>query len=188
MKVPELIVTFIFVICIIYTAIPFAFSTYCFIILPHMHNEDAFAATETETETETAAEEEKVADIYIPPYVNHQLKSMDQLQTMLQACNRNRPPSRENHDCSNFAAYTEYYLENRGFNTTISASFSAKHAWVTVHNIIGHSEVNVECIPPAHISQLLGPSEVTYDNIYDALAGEVPSQWLWWDIPEGGRK
>lgn len=178
MRVIEILFTFIIIVGIIYTAIPCALSVYCFVIIPHMDNNDVCA----EGTIVTGVETEQAADIPLSPpaYVNHQLKSMEQLQTMLYACNRNRLPSRENHDCSNFAAYTEYYLENRGFNTTISASFSEAHAWVTVHNIIGHNKVHVECIPPAHISHSLGPIEQSYNDIHDALAGKYPYEFDWW--------
>ncbi len=42
-------------------------------------------------------------------------------------------------DCSQNAAYVEWFLRNECFNAAISANFSDEHAWVTVYNINGYS-------------------------------------------------
>jgi len=179
MKVVEILFTIIIVIGIIYTAIPCALSVYCFVVLPHMHNDDVFLEDSAVTGVETIVEIgiRQPAPIYTD--TTHQPKTIAQLQTALQMCNPPQPYSRS-YDCSELSAYTEYYLENNGFNTTISASFTEGHAWCTLHNIIGYDIVHVECIPPMHISETLPPVERSYDNITEALAGEYPYEWIWW--------
>ena len=179
MRAIELIFTFIIIVGIIYTAIPCALSVYCFVILPHMHNDDVFVEDTTVTGVETVVE----IDIHqsTPIYTNttYQPKTIAQLQTALQVCNPPQPHS-ESFDCSELSAYTEYYLENNGFNTTISGSLTAGHAWCTLSNIIGYDVVHVECIPPVHISATLPPVEVSYNNITEALASDYPYEWNWW--------
>ena len=177
MKVVEILFTIIIVIGIIYTAIPCALSVYCFVVLPHMHNDNPAGNPVADIALE------EIEDSYqpVPTYTNvtYQPKTIAQLQTALQVCNPPQPYSRS-YDCSELSAYTEYYLENKGFNTTISASFSQGHAWSTVHNIIGYDIVHVECIPPPHIDLSLGPVERSYNNITEALAGEYPYEFDWW--------
>lgn len=179
MKVLELLFTIIIFIGIIYTAIPCALSVYCFVILPHIHNDNVFLEDTTVTGVETVVE----IDIHQSPPIytdiTHQPKTIAQLQTALQVCNPPQPHS-ESFDCSELSAYTEYYLENNGFNTTISASFAQGHAWCTVYNIVGYDIVHVECIPPAHISATLPPVELSYNNITEALAGDYPEEFDWW--------
>lgn len=179
MKAVEIVFTIIILVGIIYTAIPTGISVYCFVILPHIHGEDDFAADKAVV-TEVA---EETNDRYqgVPIYDNtsHQPKTIAQLQTALQVCNPPQPHS-ESFDCSELSAYTEYYLKNNGFNTTISASLTEGHAWCTVHNIIGYDLVHVECIPPSHIDLSLGPIELSYDNIQEALVGDYPEEWEWW--------
>jgi hypothetical protein len=179
MRVVEVLFTFIFLIGIIYIAIPFGVSVYCFVILPHTHNGDVFVTDAVDEE------KEELNNLFqsIPEYTNtsHQPKTLCQLQDTLQVCNPPQPYSQA-YDCSNLAAYTEHYLENNGFNTTISASFTEGHAWCSVYNIIGCDIVHVECVPPAHIRQTWGPVEVSYNDIYDALAGDCPHEFVWWCI------
>jgi hypothetical protein len=176
MRAIELIFTFIIIVGIIYTAIPCALSVYCFVILPQMHNNDVFGV-------DKAAVNEVIIDHYqpVPEYVNtsHQPKTIAQLQTALDVCNPPQPCS-QSYDCSNLAAYTEHYLENNGFDTTISASFTEGHAWCSVYNIANYTEVHIECIPPAHIIQRHPPIELSYNNITEALAGEYPYEFFWW--------
>jgi len=179
MKAVEILFTIIIIVGIIYTAIPCALSVYCFVVLPHMHDNDAFVEGTTVAGVEVEAE----IDMYqpVPTYTNitDQPKTIAQLQTTLDVCNPPQPHSRS-YDCSELSAYTEYYLENNGFNTTISASFTEGHAWCSVHNIIGRNIVHVECIPPQHIDLSLGPVELSYNNITEALAGEYPFEFDWW--------
>jgi len=179
MRAIELIFTFIIIVGIICTAIPCALSVYCFVILPHIHNDDDFLEDTTVTRVETVVE----IDIHQSPpiYTNatYQPKTIAPLRTALQVCNPPQPYSKS-YDCSELSAYTEYYLENNGFNTTISASFTEGHAWSTVHNIIGQDLVHIECVPPTHISERLPPVELSYNNITEALAGEYPFEWFWW--------
>ena len=178
MRAIELIFTFIIIVGIIYTAIPCALSVYCFVILPHMHNDDVFVEDTTVTGVETVVE----IDIHqpVPLYTNAtpQPKTIAQLRTALQVCNPPQPYSKS-YDCSELSACTEYYLESIGFNTTISASFTEGHAWCTVCNIIGYDIVHVECVPPTHISERLPPVELSYEDIHDALAGDYPHEWDW---------
>lgn len=179
MRAIELIFTFIIIVGIIYTAIPCALSVYCFVILPHMHNNDVFLEDTTVTGVETVVE----IDIRqpVPLYTNatYQPKTIAQLQTALEMCTPPQPYSRS-FDCSELSAYTEHYLEATGFDTTISASLTEGHAWCTTHNIRGYDLAHVECIPPAHIRQSLGPVELSYNNITEALAGDYPNEWNWW--------
>lgn len=177
MRVLEVILTFIFLLGIIYTAVPLALSMYLFVIPAHTHNGDVFAVDIAVVNEVT----EEIKYQPIPAYANtsHQPKAIAQLQTALQRCSPPQPYSKS-YDCSELSAYTEYYLENNGFNTTISASFTEGHAWVSVWNIIGHNIVHVECIPPTHTSETLPPIEVSYNNITEALAGEYPYEFDWW--------
>lgn len=184
MRVLELLFTFIIFIGIIYIAIPCALSVYCVVILPHMHNEDVFEVSKAVVWDVT----EDINDFNqpVPVYTTTtpQPKTIAQLQTALQACNPPQPYS-ESYDCSNLAAYTEHYLENNGFNTTISASFTEGHAWCSVYNIANYTEVHIECIPPAHIIQRHPPIELSYNNITEALAGEYPYEFFWWCYSKG---
>ena len=167
------LLTVLIIIWCVYTAIPLCISVYCFVVYPHAHND--FAAGDTVVD-------EVIEEIQpVPKYVNtsHQPKTFVQLQTTLQMCKPPQPHSKS-YDCSELSAYTEYYLENNGFNTTISASLSQGHAWCTVHNIIGYDGVHVECIPPAFIRPSLGTVELSYNDIEKALAGEYPYEWDWW--------
>ena len=175
MKTLEIVFTFIIFIGIIYTAIPTGIFAYCIIEPQNIHNECEAS--------NVIADVEVTKDTYqpVPLYTNttYQPKTIAQLQTALQVCNPPQPYS-ESFDCSELSAYTEYYLENNGFDTTICASFSQGHAWCAVCNIIGYDIVQVECIPPAHIHLSSGPVERSYDNIQEALAGEYPQEWIWW--------
>ena len=173
----EILFTIIIIIGIIYTAVPFFISVYCFAMPPHTHNRDAFVTDKVVVNGET----EEINNQLIPEYANtsYQPKTIAQLQTALSVCDPPQPHS-QSYDCSELSAYTEYYLENSGFNTTISASFTEGHAWCTLYDIIGYDIVHVECIPPAHISNSLGPIEQSYDNIQEALAGNYPYEWDWW--------
>jgi hypothetical protein len=175
MKTLEIAFAFILFIGIIYTAIPTVIFAYCIIEPQHIDNKCAVGYAVAETE------ETKDIPQPVPLYsdATYQPKTIAQLRTALQVCN---PPQlySESFDCSELAAYTEYYLENNGFNTTISACFTEGHAWCTVHSIIGYDLVHVECIPPPHIDLSLGPVELSYDNIHEALAGEYPQEWIWW--------
>jgi hypothetical protein len=179
MKAVEILFTIIIFIAIIYTVIPCALSVYCFVILPQMHNDDVFAVDKAVVNEVT----EEVIGHYqpIPAYANttHPPKTLAQLQTALEVCKFPQPYS-QSFDCSELSSYTEYYLENNGFDTTISASFTEGHAWCTLSNIIGYDIVHVECIPPGHISATLPPVEVSYNNITEALAGDYPYEWDWW--------
>jgi hypothetical protein len=175
MKMLEILFTIIIFIAIIYTAIPTVIFAYCVLEPQHIDNERVASNIVADIE------EIKAICQPVPLYKNatYQPKTMAQLRTVLEVCNPPQPYSKS-FDCSELSAYTEYYLENNGFNTTISASFTEGHAWCTVNNIIGSDVVQVECIPPVHISGTLPPVEVSYNNITEALAGDYPYEFDWW--------
>ena len=87
------------------------------------------------------------------------------------------------YDCSQMSAFMEYQLEAKGYDTTISCSNTRGHAWVTVHNIIDHNSVDIECIPPVHINPVHHPIEYSYENITEALNGPYPKEFDWWLEP-----
>jgi hypothetical protein len=175
MKVIEIIFACILIIGITYTAIPLFILAFLIAQPAFTNSEGVFKASITEEVTV------EVPVQHVPVYTNTSLqpKTIAQLQTALQMCNPPQPYSKS-YDCSELSSYTEYYLENNGFNTTISASFTEGHAWCSVCNIIGYDIVHVECIPPVHISEKLPPVERSYNNITEALAGEYPYEWDWW--------
>lgn len=81
------------------------------------------------------------------------------------------------YDCSEMSSYTEWYLENQGFNISIVGG--NRHAWIIVTNIEKISEVHVECTSePPYIKD--SRSYVSkWDNIYEACEGYCPA-WDWW--------
>jgi hypothetical protein len=87
------------------------------------------------------------------------------------------------YDCSEMAAFMEYQLEAKGYDTTISCSTTLGHAWATVHNIIDHNGVDIECIPPIYINPVHHPIEYSYENITEALDGLYPNEFDWWLEP-----
>jgi hypothetical protein len=175
MKAVEILFTIIIFIAISYTAIPTVIFAYCVLEPQHIDNE--------RVASNIVADIEEINAIYqpVPLYKNatYQPKTIVQLRTALQACNPPQPYS-GSFDCSELSAYTEYYLEANGFDTTISCCLTAGHAWVTVHNIVGQEVVHIECIPPAHIKQRHPPIELSYNNITEALAGDYPYEFDWW--------
>lgn len=83
-------------------------------------------------------------------------------------------------DCSNMASFCEHFLENKGFDTGLSANGTWGHAWIFVY--ADGRNVNIECIPPIHItdSDSYKHSEVVYQNVYEAMEGDYPYEWDWW--------
>ena len=175
MRIIEIVFTAFIIVGIIYTVIPFCVLVFSIAQPAFTNSEGVIAVPKAEAVTEAKTPQPA------PVYSNtaHHPKTIAQLQTALQMCNPPQPYSRS-YDCSELSSYTEYYLENNGLDTTISASLTAGHAWCSVHNIVGYDIVHVECIPPQHISETLPPLELSYNNITEALAGEYPQEWLWW--------
>ena len=87
------------------------------------------------------------------------------------------------YDCSEMSAFMEYQLEAKGYDTTISCSNTRGHAWVTVHNIMDHNSVDIECVPPVHINPVHHTIEYSYENITEALNGPYPKEFDWWLEP-----
>jgi hypothetical protein len=83
-------------------------------------------------------------------------------------------------DCSEMSAYTEWFLENNGFNTSILANGSWGHAWISCS--VEGSNVNIECIPPVHIasSERYNHPEYIYVDIFEALDSNYPWEFDWW--------
>ena len=83
-------------------------------------------------------------------------------------------------DCSEMSAYTEWYLENKGFNTVICANETWGHAYVRAD--INGQIVNIECIPPIRITdyEKYNHPEDTYANISEALDSNYPWEFDWW--------
>ena len=83
-------------------------------------------------------------------------------------------------DCSEMSSYTEWFLENRGFDTMILANDSWGHAWASC-SIEGRN-VNIECVPPIHITSSDGynhPEDV-YVDIYEAFDSSYILEFDWW--------
>lgn len=83
-------------------------------------------------------------------------------------------------DCSEMSSYTEWYLENRGFDTMILANDSWGHAWTSCS--IDGRNVNIECVPPIHITSSEGynhPEDI-YADIYVALDSSYILEFDWW--------
>jgi hypothetical protein len=86
-------------------------------------------------------------------------------------------------DCSERAAFIEYYLENEGFNTSIVGN--EDHAWCVVEVEPG-KWVNVECScsPPA-IGKAPDRYVIYYENIYEAMEA-TPDEFDWWNAVDDG--
>ena len=84
------------------------------------------------------------------------------------------------YDCSEMSAYTEWYLENQGFNVSIVGG--NRHAWVIVTNIENQTEVHVECTSePPFIINTRGYAD-KYEDIYEACEKGYCLAWDWWDF------
>ena len=121
-----------------------------------------------------------------PPYryAWHRRKSLAALQSSLDAIPL--PPhvyKEGQYDCSQMAAYAEYHLENKGYKTTISVSDTHQHAWVTVHGIIGHRDVDVECTRGFFIDDDRYEVEKSFNTIYEVIENDNPKEWDWWRKP-----
>ena len=83
-------------------------------------------------------------------------------------------------DCSEMSAYTEWFLENKGFDTVICANKTWGHAYVRTY--INGKNVNIECIPPVHIasSERYNHPEDIYVDIFEALDSNYPWEFDWW--------
>jgi len=83
-------------------------------------------------------------------------------------------------DCSDMSAYTEWFLENKGFDTVICANKTWGHAYVRTY--INGENVNIECIPPVRItsSERYNHPEEVYVDIYGALESVYPWEFDWW--------
>jgi hypothetical protein len=78
------------------------------------------------------------------------------------------------------SAYTEWFLENKGFDTVICANETWGHAYVRTD--INGQNVNIECIPPVHITsyEKYDYPEVVYADVYGALESVYPWEFDWW--------
>jgi len=72
-------------------------------------------------------------------------------------------------DCSEMSSYAEWFLENKGFNTSILANETWGHAWISVY--VDGENVNIECIPPVRITsyEKYDYPEDVYVDIYAAV-------------------
>ena len=107
-------------------------------------------------------------------------RTIRELESVLEEINMPHGYKESIFDCSEMSAYTEWFLENRGFDTAICANRTQQHAWISVS--LDATNVNCECIPPIYITDADSYShrEVVYADIYDALEGECPREWDWW--------
>lgn len=108
-------------------------------------------------------------------------RTITELNDALRVIKPPRPYKYAVFDCSEHAAYAEYCLENKGFDTTILGSLSEAHAWCAVHNIVGDTEVHIECVQPLHIKTTHPIVEREYNNITEAIEGEYPYEFNWWE-------
>lgn len=83
-------------------------------------------------------------------------------------------------DCSEMSAYTEWFLENKGFDTVICANKTWGHAYVRTY--INGKNVNIECIPPVRITsyERYNHPEDIYVDIFEALDSNYPWEFDWW--------
>ena len=109
-----------------------------------------------------------------------------------------RPEEKRVFDCSEMSAYMEWYLENHGFDTVIYTNSTQEHAWVVARGVWVEERgpdfitfipvqynVAIECTPPipriATSSSYHYP-EIMYEDIYEAMEGEHPWEFDWWNI------
>ena len=99
-----------------------------------------------------------------------------------------RPEEKGVFDCSEMSAYLEWYLENHGFDTVIYTNSTQEHAWVVARDVWHDDKqyrVAIECTPP--IPRIVTSSsyhypEMMYEDIYEAMEGEHPWEFDWWNI------
>jgi hypothetical protein len=87
-------------------------------------------------------------------------------------------------NCSESAAFVEYYLENRGrFNTDIVCDES--HAWCIVEVQL-NLWIDIECAAcPPQITRTIRHYEVRYENIREAM-DDAPGEFDWWNVVKDG--
>ena len=129
--------------------------------------DNLIAKTVTREEAIGAEKKETKTGVFFVP------KTMDKLNATLSQI---RIPHRYEYgvfDCNEMAAYTEMLLEERG------------HAWVRVYNIKDNGytrAVAIDCIPPVHIVEHEFYADYIYENVEEAMAGDYPWDWDWWNI------
>lgn len=137
------------------------------------------AKTVTRKEAIAAEKKETKTGVFFVP------KTMDKLNATLSQI---RIPHRYEYgvfDCSEMAAYTEMLLEERGYHAVICASKERGHAWVRVYNIKDNGytrAVAIDCIPPVHLVEHEFYADYIYENVEEAMAGDYPWDWDWWNI------
>ncbi len=86
-------------------------------------------------------------------------------------------------DCSEGAAYMEWYLSNLGFDVAMIGNSKIHHAYIIVR-FPDNSSYFVECIPPDNIRYLPTSPEYAYSD-YDFLYEDIYAvgyyyEWNWW--------
>ena len=88
-------------------------------------------------------------------------------------------------DCSEGAAYMEWYLENKGFGTVIATK--GDHAYVIVRLKRESYAINTAPIhfyhPAYYNYTYLEPDEV-FEDIYEACEYGWYGEWNWWTVVE----
>jgi hypothetical protein len=85
-------------------------------------------------------------------------------------------------NCSERAAFVEYYLENKGFNADIAEN--GNHAWCLVEVEPGEW-INVESVTsPPIIGKPITPYNARYKTIWDAIKVH-PNEYDWWNRVNG---
>lgn len=112
------------------------------------------------------------------------IKDIRELKTALKQIKHIQDYEVRVYDCSEMSAYTEYILENKGFNVTILSN--GKHAWLAVHDIADRGDVHIECTRRPHPGlKTVTTYTKSYRDIYAACGRSAnmscPS-WNWWHL------
>ena len=112
------------------------------------------------------------------------VKDISELKTALKQIKHIQEYEVRVYDCSEMSAYTEYILENKGFNVTILSN--GRHAWLAVHNIADSEDVHIECTRRPHPGlKTVTPYTKSYKDIYAACGRSTNTScpsWNWWNL------
>ena len=104
-------------------------------------------------------------------------KTISELRETLKSIKHLHEYEAYRYDCSQMSSYTEWYLENRGFNVSIVAG--NRHAWIIVTNIENQTEVHVECTTEPPFIKTNREYTNRHDTIFEACEVYCPA-WDWW--------
>ena len=93
------------------------------------------------------------------------------------------PYNKSEFNCSERAAFVEYYLEQKGFNVDLVTG--ENHAWCVVE-FLPFTWIDIECsTSPPEIGGPIGYYEARYENIWQALEA-APNEFDWWNAVKDG--